>query len=346
MKNFFLSISFIIIAVFCFGQADLILKSSDKGLYLEHKVTAKENFYSIGRLYNAPPKGIAAFNDLDMNKGLNLGQIIKIPLVAPGFSQSVNEGIPIYYKVGEKDGLMKVSAINNKVPLENLRRWNNLKNDNINFGDKLIVGYIVSGQLPAVVKQEPVKVDQKKEPVVAEKKESSVLDIQPGPIKKEVVPEKKEESVLDIPPAPIKKVVVPEKNSEQTDNRMASPKASTNTIVIDQQNTNLTAGYFKPYFDQQIKASPISRNQTLTSGIFKTESGWQDAKYYMLIDGVQPGTIIKVINPSNNKMVYAKVLGEMQGIKQNQGYNIRLSNAAASALEINETDKFIVKVSY
>ena len=358
MKNFFLSLVLVSLANFCFAQNDLVVKSSEKGLYLEHKVTPKENFYSIGRLYNAPPKGIAAFNDLDMNKGLNLGQVIKIPLVAPGFSQTANEGTPVYYKVGEKDGLMKVSTVNNKVPLENLRRWNNLKNDNINFGDKLIVGYIVSGQLPVVAKQEPPKVEQKKEPivekkdVVANKKEESVLDIPPGPIKKVVVPEKKEpvvekkeESVLDIPPGPIKKVVVPEK-PEQTDNRMASPNASVNTVIVDNNKPVLNDGYFKPYFDQQIKTSPVSRNQTLTSGIFKTASGWQDAKYYMLIDGVQPGTIIKVINPSNNKMVYAKVLGEMQGIRQNEGYNIRLSNAAASALDISETDKFIVKVSY
>jgi hypothetical protein len=64
------------------------------------------------------------------------------------------------------------------------------------------------------------------------------------------------------------------------------------------------------------------------------------------MDGVQPGTIIKIINPENNKAVFAKVLGEMAGIRQNEGYNIRISNAAAAALQIQEQDKFIVKVNY
>ena len=59
-----------------------------------------------------------------------------------------------------------------------------------------------------------------------------------------------------------------------------------------------------------------------------------------------PGTIVRVINPSNNKTVYAKVLGEMSGIRQNEGLNIRISNAAAAALEVTEQDKFIVKVNY
>ena len=64
------------------------------------------------------------------------------------------------------------------------------------------------------------------------------------------------------------------------------------------------------------------------------------------MDKVQPGTIVKIINPSNNKAVFAKVLGEMAGIRQNQGYNIRISNAAAAALEIAEQDKFIVKTQF
>ena len=41
-------------------------------------------------------------------------------------------------------------------------------------------------------------------------------------------------------------------------------------------------------------------------------SGPQDAKYYLLADGVSSGTIIRVINPDNNKTIYAKVLGEIR----------------------------------
>ena len=84
----------------------------------------------------------------------------------------------------------------------------------------------------------------------------------------------------------------------------------------------------------------------VTSGMFKTTSGWVDSKYYLLIDGVQPGTIIKITNPANNKFIYAKVLGEMSSIKLNDGLNIRISSAAVSALEITDPDKFIVKVNY
>ena len=60
----------------------------------------------------------------------------------------------------------------------------------------------------------------------------------------------------------------------------------------------------------------------------------------------EQSTIVQVVNPVNNKSVYAKVLGEMSGIRQNQGLDLRISNAAATALEINEPDKFIVRVLY
>ncbi|MES1217215.1 MAG: LysM peptidoglycan-binding domain-containing protein [Bacteroidota bacterium] len=327
MKNVFLPVLIIFITAYSvFAQTgDLIIKSSDKGLYVDHKVAPKENFYSVGRLYNAPPKEIAAFNGLDMNKGLNLGQVIHIPLSAANFSQTVNEGTPVYYKVGEKEGLMKVSNVNNKVTLENLRRWNDLKTDNVSAGNKLIVGFIVSGQLPVVAIHEPEKIKQENKPVVEKKT--------PVEEKKDVVVEKKEP-------------IVEKKPTEPIENKVASPKAQLNTIVIEQPKPETSDGYFKSFFEQQVKVSPISKSETVTSGIFKTASGWQDHKYYLLIDKVQPGTIIKIVNPSNNRSVYAKVLGEMSGIRQNTGYDIRLSNAAASALEINETDKFIVKVNY
>lgn len=105
-------------------------------------------------------------------------------------------------------------------------------------------------------------------------------------------------------------------------------------------------GYFKTQFDLQVKSQPVKNDQTASAGIFKTASGWQDGKFYALMDNVEPGTIVKVINPTNNKAVYAKVLGEMSGIRQNQGYDVRVSNAAASALDISDTDKFIVRINY
>ncbi len=305
----FFSAFFLCASLVLAQKSDLVVKSSDKGLYLEHKVVSKESFYSVSRLYNVHPKLIASFNKLDMSKGLQIDQKLRIPLTDTNFTQQGNSGTPVYYKVKDKESLERVSKANNDVLVSNLRSWNKLSSDEVKEGSKLIIGFVKSKELPSVTIA-PVQVQEKTENPLA------------GNTK--VIPAEPEEKPV------VKTELKPEIKAEE------KPVAVTNT---DQ-------GYFKSHFEQQVRKTPVSKDATVTAGIFKTTSGWQDSKYYLLIDAVQPGTIVKVINPTNNKAVYAKVLGEMSGIRQNEGLNIRISNAAASVLQITEQDKFIVKVNY
>ncbi len=287
-------------------KKELLVRKDDNNLYLDHKVVAKETFYSVGRLYNLNPKTIASFNKLNMDKGLNIDQKIKIPLNDSNFTQQDDNGTPVYYKVKENDGLLKVSNAHKNVPLKNLRKWNNIQGDIIAEGSKLIIGFLVT-------KESIASADPQKKPV-------------------EKIEEKPE----------VKIPVEEKKPEEKTEPTKPEP------VVIKEEPKIVTAdpGFFKSFFEKQVKISPLTKNETVTSGIFKTTSGWQDGKYYLLIDKVPPGTIIKVVNPANNLFIFAKVLGEMSGIRQNEGLNIRISNAGASVLQVNEQDKFIVKVVY
>jgi murein DD-endopeptidase MepM/ murein hydrolase activator NlpD len=126
MKKFFFVAILFLSSFVGYSQLELLVQNSDKGLYLNHTVTAKETLYSLGRLYNLHPRDIAAYNNLDMNSGLNIGQTVRIPL-KENFSQSSNKGIPVYYVVGEKEGLYRVSQNNNNVLMANLRQWNRLQ---------------------------------------------------------------------------------------------------------------------------------------------------------------------------------------------------------------------------
>lgn len=321
MKKFFLLLSVLSFfsQVVLAQKNDLWVKKNEKGLYLEHKVVPKESFYSVGRLYNVTPKALADFNNLDMNKGLFIDQKIKIPLTNENFDQQGNSGTPVYYKVGNNEGLMTVSNENNHVVLSKLREWNDLSDDKPEAGKKLIIGFVHSKSLPSIT----IKVKPKKEePVVAKKEEKPVEEVA-------IVTEKKDKP----------KETEPVKKEEEVKTEPVVDTKQVKPVLTDQ-------GYFKSSFEQQSKIIPPSKNETVTSGIFKTTSGWQDAKYYMLMDAISPGTIVKVINPDNDKAVYAKVLGQMSGIRQNEGYDIRISNAAADALNVTDPDKFIVKINY
>lgn len=330
MQKFFYLVIAVTVSLCTSAQVtELVVKNNEKGIYLEHKVMPKEGLYAIGRLYNVSPKFIAAYNKIDLNKGLEIDQVLAIPLTDTNFTQKNTSGTPVYYQVMGGDGLYKVSNINNKVSLKNLRDWNALAGDNIQEGSKLIVGFLVSKEMVAylannrakafeLAKQQQAQVEVKDEAKAETKTEPEKQQVAAPPVA--VNEEKKKEEVVKTVPVVTREEIKP---APSTDN-----------------------GYFKSSFEQQVKARPVTKNSTVTSGIFKTNSGWQDAKYYLLMDGVTPGTIIKIINPDNNKAVYAKVLGEMNGIRQNQGLDIRISNAAASALQVTAEDKFVVKVNY
>jgi LysM repeat protein len=314
-KSLLLAILFFT-CTFVFGQNELLVQSSNKGMFLQHTVKAKENYYSIGRLYHVTPREIEVFNGLDMSHGLSIGQTLHIPLNASNFSQSASNGRPVFYVVEPKEGLYRVSQKNNNVLMVSLRKWNKLSNDKIAPGQKLIVGYLAPAESSVAT-------------APAGEPEKRTVAVQPPVVEKPVA--KKEE--------PVK---MEEKKPDPPVSKPSTPAQTVSTAVVGNSN----GGYFKPQFEQQVKARPAKTDESAAAGIFKTSSGWQDAKYYALIDHVEPGTIIRIVNPSNNKAVYAKVLGEMSGIRQNQGYDVRISNAAASALDVSDTDKFTVRVDY
>lgn len=341
MKNIVLLSVTILAAIILRAQANetLVIKSSSKGLYVDHKVTPKENFYSMGRAFNVHPKHIALFNGLEMSKGLSLGQIVKIPLSDTNFTQKTDKGVPIYYVTGNGETLYRVSTNNKNVLMENLRKWNHLSSDKVAGGTKLIVGYLTTSETQAMAVNAP---SQKTETAAkpAENKDVAKTEVINKPEQKKDEPKSsqpKNEVANKTEQKKVETATQPKEESKKN-NDVVQAKQELKPGITDQ-------GYFKTSFDQQVKQQPASKDQTVTSGIFKTASGWNDAKYYVLMNGAEPGTIVRITNPGNNKIIYAKLLGEMND-KQSTGLNIRISNAAANALDISETDKFTVKLNY
>lgn len=330
MKRFvFLSVLFSVISFCLHAQVnDLVIKKGSQGLYLDHKVAPKEGLYAIGRLYNVNPKYIALYNNVSLDAGLAIGQVLHIPLTDTNFSQGSYAGTPIYYVSGSGDNLSGISNVSNNVSLQKLRDWNGLQNDNISAGTKLIVGFLNSKEMAAVAINNSARKQTTQDPT---KKDNAVENTDPA---------KSDESLTAQ-----NAVVQEEKSNTREVPAKIEPVAAVAKEMPSSQNP-AEQGYFKTSFDMQAKRTPATKNATVTSAIFKTNSGWQDGKYYMLIDNVQTGTIVKLINPDNNKAVFAKVLGEMKGIRQNEGLDIRISNAAAAALGVTDTEKFILKINY
>ncbi len=317
-------------------NGSLILEGVSPYLYLNHTVASKENYYSIGRLYNVGPKTIAPYNKMQMDKGLNPGQVLKIPVgesnLSPNGKAAAGEVlVPLYYSVKEKEGLYRIGFNHNKVSAETLKKWNDLKSLTVGTGTMLVVGYLkVRKNESALAARSIVKGAEKKStaevnPAPPEKNQqhvsvdSTVATVKDQPSKKE---EKKEEMIsLDT----IKKVSPVNQDEKE-------PVKPVHITGIDFQG-----GVFKSLYESQTRGDEVS-TETGLGGVFKSTSGWTDGKYYCLHNTAKTGSIIKVTNTANGKSVYAKVLDVIPDIKKNSILLIRLSNAAADELSVGEAN--------
>lgn len=121
------------------------------------------------------------------------------------------------------------------------------------------------------------------------------------------------------------------------------PKESIVKETILTTPRNEEEGFFVTAFvaEDSAVAPQIRKGEAAT---FKTISGWMDRKYYVLINHIAPGTVVR-ITASNQKSICAKVLGPLPDSASAPGIFLRMSNSAAAVLEMNET-KFFVALSY
>ncbi len=360
MKNLFLI--FLMLPVFALAQSKTLqVAGTSPDLHLVHTTGPKESFYSIGRIYNISPKIMAPHNNLILEKGLTIGQVIKIQLNDINFSQdgliaSDEVLVPLYHKAKPKETLYNISVTHNKIPVATLKKWNNLKSDAVPNGSNMIVGYLkikkdLSPLVANAVNVEPLEkmaategaaTAEVKIPVTAtpadvwEKKPADKKPIEQPVVKTEEVIVKKDD------PAPKKEVSVPKTEDAVVKKENVSVKKTVAIPVATNKKEN-GAGAFKSLFETQ----PLSEvaPQTGLAGTFKSNSGWSDGKYYCLHNTARPGSIIKITNPANQLSVFAKVLDVIPDINQNEGMVVRLSNAASEALGVT-TDSFQCSISF
>ncbi|HEX5669095.1 MAG TPA: LysM peptidoglycan-binding domain-containing protein [Chitinophagaceae bacterium] len=316
---------------------NLVAQQEAGKTYLNHTVAAKENWYSIGRMYNISPREIAPFNGTSMEKSLAIGQKLKVPLTSVNLAQSGQPApdevfVPVYHTVKAQEGLFRIGQNYNKVSVDQLKAWNKLKTDQTPVGTNLIVGYLrVKRDLSPLasvgvtnVQNQPVAKTTAAPPAETPKATPVQAPVKTTPAQTAADP------TANVPPAK-KETTPPAPKTE--------PAASKNIT-----GTSVAEGAFGALFMEQSKGNP-SNSVTGQAASFKSTSGWKDGKYYVLMNKVSPGTIVRITVPGNNKSVYAKVLGEIPAGKENEGLLVRVSNAALAQLEVAE-GRFDVQLQY
>ena len=287
--------------VYASAQENLIAAGFGSNLYLNHKAAPKENFYSVGRLYNISPKDIFPLNNLTAESGMTIGQNIKIPLTTENFVQTNSAGpeeatVPVFYKVAGKETLYQLKTRFNNVPVASLKLWNKLAGNILTPGQDIIIGFLKVKKGISTLAEKGIDIPA----------DDNTAKINPATVKQN-----------PFPPKTVVKVKEPLKTTDRND---------TPSDISGANGKDFKDGVFKSLYRN------TGREETGIAGVFKSMSGWDDKKYYCLHNSAPQGTIVKITNISTGKFIYAKVLDIMPDLKQNNDLTVRLSNAAADAL--------------
>jgi hypothetical protein len=316
----------------------LTIEGSNGKFYLIHAVVAKENWYSIGRLFNLSPHDIAGFNNMSFDKPLEVATPLNIPLNAGNFDQkpvkiSGESLIPVYHMVGDNEWMFKISSTYNDVPVTSLEKWNKIKRDDIKKGMPLIVGFLkVKTDLSPLamgISANPAPGPQTGD---VSNRAAKPTDVPAQPLYKPVATNPPNISSQN-PSKPVGSIVTNTANTAG-----AVPVTSTSEHINNYALTHSNGGFFSTDF------AGGGKSAAGLAGTFKSTSGWTDGKYYALMNGLSVGTIVRVTG-ANSKTIYAKVLGQLPEMKESTGLLIRISNAASAELGLGE-GKFPVEIKF
>ncbi len=288
-----------------FAQNKIIVQGTFPDLYILHKTTSKESLTNISRLYNLASTPVVKVSDISENGMVAAGKQVRIPLSRNNFTQDGQQG--------ESETLIALYHTVQKG--ENLFRisqlYGKVRLDFLREWNDLNVDVIQLGQKIII-----------------------------GHLR---VPREKAGDILAaIPPDTGDNGYEITGTTPTTEPKKEPEPKKTDTRTTSNNDDN-DEGFFVAQYPSDIKG----KQQVIKAGeaaTFKTTSGWSDKKYYVLMNDVVPGTIVRITGPSS-RSVCAKVLGALPDMKENTSLVVRMSNATASALHISDAS-FQVQVSY
>ncbi len=350
----------------------------------DYKVSKGETLYALSQKYNTSVARLLDMNPTIINNNLQEGATIKVPIVKTDVNYNkVKIGppqfiVPVTYNISKGETLYSISKKMN-TNVESLRMWNELKNDNIKAGQKLIVGYGNSNNESVVVnetkttstvdakKVEPIKNTSKD--IVKTGKETSTKDTKKVVAPKDDTLVKKQDktavSTVKINNTETKtdsyavvenkKLIPSTTGTSNTTTSEKNPVATTTTVVT---NPNTTKTIDTNNTATTTKVSPLTSTKTNSPGTDKTltyltekgvitwtKSNNDDGQYYALHPTAPIGTTITVKNMMNNKTLQVKVIGKLPNTADNQGVLMKISNSAAKSLNVLD-DKFLSTANY
>lgn len=335
------------------AQDRLVVSGTGTNLYVTKTMTGPQSLTSVADQYNVPLSVLAKFNGLSINFELRKGEEVRIPLTRDNFFQRNIYGKfqPVYHIFKAGESLAKLALRYNKINIDSLKLWNNLSDEIVVDSKPLTIGFINNKKTQfSSAAYQAIAYDTLPNPNVLDAARFGAKELK-GELKPKPVPVPQPPAVLPVVTTnnPAQKAVVPNKESNSNIGFLTRKPALVAPTLVQTEGDfsyrprSNDEGFFAHTYYSRIKDRAY---QAITgdASIFKTISGWNDRKFYALINEIVPGTIVRITS-TNKKSICAKVLGPLPETKGAAGLVIRMNNAAAAALGV-EDQRFIVSITY
>jgi LysM repeat protein len=317
------------------GNDSLRIEEINGKRFVIHEIDQGETLYALSRRYNASVEDISQQNELQ-NYAISVGQILRIPLKEYKISG-------ILHTVDQGETLYRISKAYD-VSVVDLKRWNNLVDNNISVGQKLSIG----SQMPDDAPLYQDELDNSK-PFVEED-----LDLMEEDVKLRKVGTnyyvQAGESLASI----ANKFNV-SADSIQYWNNMRSRKVKIGQLLVFPFEVNMDSialAEKKPDYRETAYGSKYKIekdggvSKLYEEGIAKaTNKQFNTSKYLALHRTLSVGTVFQVKNLMNNQTIYVRVVGKLPNTGINEGIMIRLTPKAFERLGIID-EKALVGITY
>lgn len=280
-----------------------------------HEIKEGETLSQLAKKYGTTVGDIMRFNGMNTDSKLFVGEKVKIPeagqtVVASTAKTHIVEKGETLYQLSKKYG----------VTVNQLRDWNNITGNNIQIGQTLKVSE--GGEQGALPRTANNDVQEKVDPVATVGGDMDQAA--------EATAENTNTQEAD----------QAQTSGKQRDQTVFSESADQSTPAAATASAGSEGAFAVAYKSQANGTELITKG---VAGTFQSASGWKDGKFFILMNEVAPGTLVKV--QTKGKTIYAKVLWNLGNVKENAGLSYRVSDAAASALGMG-TEQTDIIVSY
>ncbi len=284
MKKISLILSlFLGLNTYAMKQDSIGIKNINGKKYVMHKVNKGEGVYGIAKKYNTSASEIYAANE-GADKGIKIDQVLLIPRGGSGNNGNpsgsgtaansteikTNKKEKVYHTVSSGQTLSAIAKKFN-TNIAQIKTWNNLKSDNINLGQKLIVGektITISKPAPKPTEKKPDALEVEIIPdltmtVENNEKTTQVVEAQVDK-SAEIIPAKVEEMPKAKEPMPVQSSYKVDDGDEVTEKGIAD---------------------------------------------ISSEGELSQERSFILHPTAKIGTIMMITNPVNNSAVFVRVVG-------------------------------------